>query len=348
MNPFENRLNASDQDENEKLHSQVETMKTAALEQKRNQINLTNARLFAESVVDAVKEPLLILSPDLKVVRANRSFYQTFKLKPEKTEGAMLFELNNGQWNIPMLHRLFGEIQKNQTSFDNFEIQHDFNVVGKRSMLVNARPILSPNGKTQLILMAIEDVTDRKHVEEILRELSLTDDLTHLCNRRGFLTLAEDRLKLARRAKTGLWLFFADMDGLKHINDTFGHREGDRALVEVARVLRKSVRESDIVARLSGDEFILLIATAFTSDNCEAVVVSRIEKSLNTLNLQGARNYNLSLSMGACHFGGSDPWSVDSMMVKADEKLYELKKNRKIVKTIDPTINYFGDYSKDE
>jgi diguanylate cyclase (GGDEF)-like protein len=162
----------------------------------------------------------------------------------------------------------------------------------------------------------------------MLRELTLTDELTRLYNRRGFLTLAQDRLKLARRAKTGLWLFFADVDGLKHINDTFGHQEGDRALVEIARVLKKGFRESDIIARLSGDEFIILITTTLETDNCESAVLSRVEQSLADLNLQGARNYDLSLSMGACHFGGADQWSVDSMMTKADGKLYELKKTR--------------------
>jgi len=305
-------------------------MKSTALDQKRTQILATDARLFAESIVDTVREPLLILGPDLRVVRANRSFYQIFNTKSSETEGFLLSELNHGQWNIPMLHRLFGEIQKSHTGFDNFAIDHNFAGIGERSMLLNARPIASDEGKTQLILLAIEDVTDRKQVEETLRELSLTDELTGLYNRRGFLTLAEDRLKLARRVKTGLWMFFADVDGLKSINDTFGHQEGDRALIEVAEVLKKSFRESDIVARLSGDEFIILIATALPADNCEAAVLARVAKGLIDSNSQGARNYKLALSMGACHFGGSDPWSVDSMMVKADSKLYELKKSRQI------------------
>src|SRR3989338_8947318 len=121
----------------------------------------------------------------------------------------------------------------------------------------------------------MEDITDRKHTEEMLRELSITDELTNLYNRRGFLTLAADRLKLTRRSKTGLWMFFADVDGLKHINDTFGHQEGDRALTDVAQILKKIFRESDIIARLSGDEFIILIATRLSTDDCEAAVMAR-------------------------------------------------------------------------
>lgn len=321
------------------------SMESASREGKRTEVLMTDAGRFAESIVDTVREPLLILGPDLRIVRANRSFYQTFKAKPEATEGFNLFELNDGQWDIPMFRRLLGEIQRNHTSFDNFEMEHDFKGLGKRAMLLNARPIFLDAGESKLILLAMEDVTDRKHIEEMLRELSLRDELTGLYNRRGFLTLAEDRLKLARRSKTGLWLFFADVDGLKNINDTYGHQEGDRALSEVAQVLRNGFRQSDVIARLSGDEFIMLIATTFSTDDCEAAVLARVEQSLKDLNQPGARNYKLSLSMGACHFGGADQWSVDTMMAKADGKLYELKKIRQAETQ---GRNHQGDYSKDE
>lgn len=322
---------------------------SALLQQERTLALLKDASLFAESIVDTVREPLLILGPDLKIVRANRSFYKTFRLKPEETVGFFLFKLNGGQWDIPILQRLFSEIQKNHTSFDNFEMEHEFTVVGKRSMLLNARPIISSTGETQLILLAMEDITDHKRVEESLRELSLKDELTNLYNRRGFLTLAEDRLKLVRRSKTGLWLFFADVDGLKNINDTFGHQEGDRALAEIAHVLKKDFRDSDIIARLSGDEFIILITTTLAADDCESIVLGRVEKSLNDLDLQGARAYKLKLSMGGCHFEGSDQWTVDGMMAKADEKLYELKKQRQVQLESDKQAGeHPGDYSKDE
>jgi len=241
-----------------------------------------------------------------------------------------------------MLHRLFGEIETDRKSFDNFAMEHDFSMVGKRSLLLNARPIFSDTGKTQLILLAMEDVTDRKRVEEMLRELSLTDELTRLYNRRGFLPLAENRLKLAHRGKTGLWLFFADVDGLKYINDTYGHQEGDRALVEIAQVLKKCFRESDIIARLSGDEFIILVTTTSASDDCEAVVLARVEKSLNDLGLPGARNYKLSLSIGGCRFRSDDQWTVESMMAKADEKLYELKKTRQVQRSSEPVKSVFA------
>jgi len=317
------------QKQNKKLQSLVKTMKLAASEQIKTQVLATDARLFAESVVDTIREPLLVLGADLGIVRANRAFYQTFKIRPEETEGFLLFELNNGEWNIPMLRRLFAEIQKNRKSFDNYEIEHDFSGLGRRSMLLNARPLFSETGETELIVLAMEDVTDRKHVEQMLRELSLTDELTRLYNRRGFLTLAEDRLRSARRTKTGLWMFFADVDGLKHINDSFGHQEGDRALMEIASILKKGFRESDIIARLSGDEFIILISTTFAADDCENIVLTRVQKSICDLNLQGARMYKLALSMGACHFAGTDQWTVENMMVKADERLYELKNSRK-------------------
>ena len=102
----------------------------------------------------------------------------------------------------------------------------------------------------------VADITERKWAEEKLRELSLIDDLTGLYNRRGFLTLASQQLKIAHRLKQGLALFYLDLDRMKWINDTLGHREGDRALIDTASILRNTFRASDIVARIGGDEFI--------------------------------------------------------------------------------------------
>jgi diguanylate cyclase (GGDEF)-like protein len=103
-----------------------------------------------------------------------------------------------------------------------------------------------------------EDITERKRMEAEIREMSLRDLLTGLYNRRGFITLAEQQLKAANRAHRPLQLTFADCDRLKWINDTLGHKEGDKALIDTAQILRQTFRESDIIARLGGDEFAIL------------------------------------------------------------------------------------------
>ncbi len=169
----------------------------------------------------------------------------------------------------------------------------------------------------------------RRRSEEMIRNLSLTDELTGLYNRRGFLMLAEEQLKLARRSRITMTLFFADLDGLKGINDQFGHKEGDTALIDIANILRDIFREGDIIARFAGDEYAVLVVSDTRVDN--AFFVKRMEEYLLRFNLEGGRRYALSLSVGHSQFDPQKNPSVDELMTMADEKLYELKGTRKIL-----------------
>lgn len=119
------------------------------------------AREYAEDIVNTVREPLVILDADLRVISANRSFYQTFNVTPEETEMQLLYELGNCQWDIPRLRELLEEILPMNTIFNDFEIEHTFPVIGEKSMLLNARRILRKE-KKMMILLAIEDITERK------------------------------------------------------------------------------------------------------------------------------------------------------------------------------------------
>ena len=125
-----------------------------------------------------------------------------------------------------------------------------------------------------LLVRSIRYAVERKRAEEAIRALSLEDELTGLANRRGFFTLAEQQLKVARRTKTGLFLLFADVDGLKATNDRFGHAEGDRLIRDAAHILRATFRDSDIVARIGGDEFVVLMIQ--TDDTAPAHFLARL------------------------------------------------------------------------
>lgn len=168
----------------------------------------------------------------------------------------------------------------------------------------------------------------RHRSEEMIRNLSLTDELTGLYNRRGFLALAEEQLKLARRSKTELTLFFADLDGLKNINDEFGHKEGDMALIDTANILKTIFREGDIIARFAGDEYAVLVVSEAKVDS--AFFIRRLEEFVHNFNLDGGRRYALSLSLGFSQFDPQKNASIDKLMTLADERLYELKRTRKI------------------
>lgn len=130
---------------------------------------LQEAHLFAESIVNTVREPLLVLDAEMRVVSANRSFYQSFQVTPEETEGRFVYELGNHQWDIPELRRLLDEILPQNTQFNDYEVRHNFEHLGERIMLLNARRVYREPAKTQYILLAIEDITERKLTEEIQR-----------------------------------------------------------------------------------------------------------------------------------------------------------------------------------
>jgi diguanylate cyclase (GGDEF)-like protein len=162
--------------------------------------------------------------------------------------------------------------------------------------------------------------------QETLRNLSLTDDLTGLYNRRGFFTLAHQHLKSAHRANAEASLIYTDMDGLKAINDTHGHDEGSNALRLVADVLRGTFRSSDIIARIGGDEFVILEAHPGNNDSQSSV--KRLRENLRSLNAGAARAYEISLSIGRVHGGADEYPTVETLLARGDELMYEEKRGK--------------------
>jgi two-component system CheB/CheR fusion protein len=125
---------------------------------------------FAESIINTVREPLLSLDQDLRVVTASRSFYQYFKVSPEETIGQLIYNLGNKQWDIPKLRELLETILPLKATFDNYEVEHNFTTIGRRIMLLNARQIQRTSGKEKIILLAIEDITERREIENGLEK----------------------------------------------------------------------------------------------------------------------------------------------------------------------------------
>src|SRR6185369_12316015 len=124
-----------------------------------------------EDIVETVREPILVLSADLRVRRANPSFYRTFKVTPEETVDRLVYDLGNRQWDIPSLRKLLEEVLPQNTAFDDFEVEHVFPAIGRKYMLLNARRICGKDNQTEFILLAIEDTTERRLAEEARREI---------------------------------------------------------------------------------------------------------------------------------------------------------------------------------
>ena len=176
-------------------------------------------------------------------------------------------------------------------------------------------------GATMQLGAAIQRVL----AEEELAHMATHDPLTDVPNRRGFFTLARQQLKMADRAKKRMALLFADFDHLKQINDAFGHSEGDRALIEVADVLKETFRESDIIARIGGDEF---VALAIETDEASAeILTTRLQENLQARNARGERRYKLSLSVGVARYDPEHPCSIDELLARADRLMYEQKED---------------------
>lgn len=169
----------------------------------------------------------------------------------------------------------------------------------------------------------IQEVHNRKQAEMEGRQLSLTDELTGLYNRRGFFVMAEQRLKIAHRMKVLCWVIFIDLDGLKQINDTLGHDMGDALIVDAAQLLKQSFRSSDIVARLGGDEFIIFISSYFKDADS---IRARLQVNIANFNQQQNHSYELSMSMGIERYSPESNMSLEELIARSDELMYAHKR----------------------
>jgi len=177
------------------------------------------------------------------------------------------------------------------------------------------------NQLARAMLYAIE----RHQARSLLEQLSFEDELTGLLNRRGFVTLAPQNIKIAQRANWEILLIFADLDGLKSINDSYGHQEGDKAIKEAAKILKDTFRTSDLIARIGGDEFSVLAINA-SRDGIETIT-NRLNANISRHNLSD-RDYPLSISFGIERFDANSDMPLNEMLQQADQALYK-KKNSK-------------------
>ncbi|MEI7834079.1 MAG: diguanylate cyclase [bacterium] len=181
---------------------------------------------------------------------------------------------------------------------------------------------------TPLLVRAIRYAIERNRLRMAVRALSLTDELTGIYNRRGFVTFTEQHRKVANRSARGFLLIFADLDDMKVINDTYGHPQGDLALKSVAKLFRSAFREADIIARIGGDEFAVI---AFEKDDFEDEIIrKRLVDMVTTLNSEGIHQFSISLSVGITRYDPLHPCSLDSLLASADRQMYDEKRHKKL------------------
>jgi diguanylate cyclase (GGDEF)-like protein len=178
---------------------------------------------------------------------------------------------------------------------------------------------------SELLMRAVRCAAKQYMLQAELGNLALTDELTGLYNRRGFMAVAERQMKLGRRSGRGMLLFMIDVDGLKKINDAFGHGEGDSALKSTSAVLEETFRDSDVVARLGGDEFAVLAIEA--AGRSESTIETRLLECLKSINRKESR-YEISMSFGLARFDPGSRASIEELLMRADQALYEQKRHK--------------------
>lgn len=210
----------------------------------------------------------------------------------------------------------------------------ELNIINRRgeSVTVEMRVVPIEWKAKKTFLISLHDITELVQLGKKLHAMAVLDDLTDLYNRRGFLTLADQQIKIANRSKRGFLLFYGDLDGMKWINDTLGHLEGDTALIEAANVLKETFRDSDIIGRIGGDEFVVLAVDTFEKN--EEVLLARLHANLEVynerkmVNEKGELPYKLSLSLGIAHYDPDQPCSIDELLARADRMMYEQKRHK--------------------
>lgn len=191
----------------------------------------------------------------------------------------------------------------------------------------SASLVRDADGQPLHFIFQIQDITERKRAEAAIQTLSLVDELTGLYNRRGFMAFATQHLNSVHRSDKGLAIVYADLDGLKQINDSFGHQEGDRALAKTAELLKQTFRSSDVLGRLGGDEFTVLAAV--DPDGGTHGLVTRLQQRFADFNALKMLPYQLSISLGVAELGNDQPRSMDELLALADAAMYENKRSKK-------------------
>jgi diguanylate cyclase (GGDEF)-like protein/PAS domain S-box-containing protein len=314
-------VNADKRGRTSRLERDNSRLKDSVRQHVRTEKSLETERDLVTAAVKSADAFILVLDRAGRILQANRTV-----------------ELATGYADDDLLGRKFISvlpIRAAAASFDwglrrlaegavayPFE-SHWVSSTGERLLVAGSlTPLRDADGALSHVVVTASDVTQSRALEDELRALSLRDDMTGLHNRRGFSLLAEQRLKDDRRSESTLTIIYADVDHLKSINDSFGHNAGDIALVLCAQALEETFRESDIVARIEGDEFVVL-AEKDTRDL--DTVARRLDQALDRRAAASGLRFPVSLTIGSAHSRPPHELSMDDMLKQAGHLMCERK-----------------------
>ncbi len=294
-------------------------------QRKKAEQELRQLKEFTDEAVRHMTEGMIVTERDGRISFANMAAAEMLGYGPGELNGKLESEIIAPD-QIDIVTRMAERREKGLT--DRYEIDMLRKDGERRTILVSGGP-KSGGDLHRGALAILTDITDRKRMEEEIRSLSLTDDLTGLANRRGFIALAGQQLKIAVRMNRRAILFFLDLDDLKVINDSFGHRRGDQALMDIGSLLKRNFRESDLLARYGGDEFAVLALEETGTE--PARIIERLQSKLDAYNARAEleKSFKLYFSIGHVTFDPDFPASLEDLVARADLLMYEDKKRKK-------------------
>ncbi|MGH9967776.1 MAG: diguanylate cyclase domain-containing protein [Pyrinomonadaceae bacterium] len=308
-----------------KLH--VEELNRFIAEQERISKALQESEEHFRTAFDYAAIGMALVSPEGRWLRVNRSLCGILGFREEEFLKCDFQELTHrddlGQDLAHIYRMLAGEILTCQLE-KRYLHKHGHEVWA----LTSASLVRDAQGEPIHFIFQIEDITERKRAEAAIQALSLVDELTGLYNRRGFLAFSEQHLTSIQRTNKNLMVVYADLDGLKQINDSYGHKEGDRALTKTAELLTETFRSSDVLGRLGGDEF--TVFAAVEPDGGVESVLARLNEQFENYNALKTSPYRLSISIGLAIMNPDETESVEDLMARADQAMYENKRKRKV------------------
>jgi len=288
---------------------------------------LQEALEFSDAIIATVREPLLVLDKELRIITANRSFYRTFRVNPEETEKRLIYDLGKRQWDIPGLRELLENILPKNSSFEDFEVDHDFESIGRKTMLLNARKIYRETNHVEMILIAFEDITERKKAQEQLKLIAFMDGLTGVANRRHFDNTLDLEWRRAMRSAKPISLIIVDVDYFKNFNDTYGHLAGDSCLQQIAHTIRDSLRRAgNFAARYGGEEFAVILPD--TDAEGAYLFAESLREKVENLNIEHTDSRvgkNVTVSLGVSTIVPKKDSPHDELIYLADKALYKAK-----------------------
>jgi len=290
---------------------------------KKAEKKLKKARKLFASLFESSPEAALYYDKEGGIISINSRFTEIFGYTLEEIRGR---DINEGmiypKGKTEEGERLSKKVLKGVINYETVRKKKDGTLI---PVIISASPVIIDE-KPQGIIVLYRDITERKKLEEKLQKLAHYDVLTGCCSRGHGLALLEQQIKTANRKKTPIMLFYLDIDKFKYINDTFGHKEGDMVLKEVVKLFKSTLRKIDIICRIGGDEFLLILSDTFPEKAPQ--IRGRINKNLKKLNQKLAKPYKIDFSIGLSHYNTSNPLSIEELIRVADENMYKEKKKK--------------------